>query len=245
MLPNTPAMLECHYGVPMCGAVLNTLNTRLDAAIIAFSLDHGEAKVRDHRPRVLAARCKEALALCKAKPLVIDYDDPVYDGAGRAARRDRLRGVPRRRRSRLRLGDAGRRMGRDRAELHLRHHRRSQGRGLPPSRRQPARDLATSSPAAWASIRSISGRCRCSTATAGASPGRSRSSAGTHVCLRQVRAKAMYDALADHGVTHLCGAPIVMSTLLNAPAEEKRDFTPDGLLLHRRRAAARGGARRA
>ncbi len=45
MLPNTPAMLECHYGVPMCGAVLNTLNTRLDAAIIAFSLDHGEAKV--------------------------------------------------------------------------------------------------------------------------------------------------------------------------------------------------------
>jgi fatty-acyl-CoA synthase len=48
--------------------------------------------------------------------------------------------------------------------------------------------------------------------------------AGTHVCLRQVRAKAMYDALADHGVTHLCGAPIVMSTLLNAPAEERRDF---------------------
>ena len=46
MLPNTPAMLECHYGVPMAGAVLNTLNTRLDAAIIAFSLDHGEAKVR-------------------------------------------------------------------------------------------------------------------------------------------------------------------------------------------------------
>jgi fatty-acyl-CoA synthase len=45
LLANTPAMLECHYGVPMCGAVLNTLNTRLDAAIIAFSLDHGEAKV--------------------------------------------------------------------------------------------------------------------------------------------------------------------------------------------------------
>ena len=45
MLANTPAMLECHYGVPMTGAVLNTLNTRLDAAIIAFSLDHGEAKV--------------------------------------------------------------------------------------------------------------------------------------------------------------------------------------------------------
>jgi fatty-acyl-CoA synthase len=48
--------------------------------------------------------------------------------------------------------------------------------------------------------------------------------AGTHVCLRWVRAKAMYDAIADHGVTHLCGAPIVMSTLLNAPDAEKRDF---------------------
>ena len=69
--------------------------------------------------------------------------------------------------------------------------------------------------------------------------------AGTHVCLRQVRAKAMYDALAEHGVTHLCGAPIVMSTLLNAPAEERRDFPADGRLLHRRRAAARGGAGRA
>src|SRR5262249_24631722 len=48
--------------------------------------------------------------------------------------------------------------------------------------------------------------------------------AGTHVCLRQVRAKAMYDALADHGVTHLCGAPIVMSLLINAPAEERRNL---------------------
>jgi fatty-acyl-CoA synthase len=48
--------------------------------------------------------------------------------------------------------------------------------------------------------------------------------AGTHVCLRYVRAKAMYDAIADHGVTHLCGAPIVMATLLNAPDDEKRDF---------------------
>ena len=52
MLANTPAMLECHYGVPMCGAVLNTLNTRLDAASIAFMLDHGEAKAIDRRPRI-------------------------------------------------------------------------------------------------------------------------------------------------------------------------------------------------
>ena len=81
MLPNTPAMLECHYGVPMCGAVLNTLNTRLDAAIIAFSLDHGEAKVVI-TDREFSKTIREALTLCKARPLVIDYDDPVYDGPG-------------------------------------------------------------------------------------------------------------------------------------------------------------------
>ena len=62
--------------------------------------------------------------------------------------------------------------------------------------------------------------------------------AGTHVCLRWVRAKAMYDAIADHGVTHLCGAPIVMSTLINAADEDKRDVSADRHLQHRRRAAA-------
>src|SRR6185437_193682 len=81
MLANTPAMLECHYGVPMCRAVLNTLNTRLDAAIIAFSLDHAEAKVVII-DREFATVMKEALSLCRVKPLIIDYDDPEYAGAG-------------------------------------------------------------------------------------------------------------------------------------------------------------------
>src|ERR1041384_8239260 len=71
MLANTPAMLECHYGVPMAGAVLNTINTRLDAAIIAFQFDHGEAKVLI-TDREFSRLVKEALALCKVKPLVID-----------------------------------------------------------------------------------------------------------------------------------------------------------------------------
>src|SRR4051812_27242626 len=87
MLANTPAMLECHYGVPMTGGVLNTLNTRLDAAILAFTLDHAETKVlitdREFSPVI-----KQALAQAKAKPLVIDYDDPEYAGAG-----ERLGGV--------------------------------------------------------------------------------------------------------------------------------------------------------
>ena len=69
-----------------------------------------------------------------------------------------------------------------------------------------------------ASIRSICGRCRCSIATAGAFPWTISIVAGTHVCLRAVRAAPIFDAIATHKVTHLCGAPIVMSTLLNAPA---------------------------
>ncbi|MGE5534748.1 MAG: AMP-binding protein, partial [Acidobacteriota bacterium] len=81
MLANTPAMLECHYGVPMCQAVLNTLNTRLDAAIIAFSLDHADAKIVII-DREYSKVMKEALALAKVKPLVIDYDDPEYTGGG-------------------------------------------------------------------------------------------------------------------------------------------------------------------
>src|SRR4051812_25214790 len=79
MLANTPAMLECHYGVPMNKGVINTLNTRLDAAILAFTLDHAEAKVVIIE-REFAKVMKEALAMAKVKPLVIDYDDPEYAG---------------------------------------------------------------------------------------------------------------------------------------------------------------------
>ena len=81
LLANTPAMLECHYGVPMTGAVLNTLNTRLDAPILSFSLDHGEAKVVIV-DREFSKVTKAALATAKTKPLVIDYDDPEYSGEG-------------------------------------------------------------------------------------------------------------------------------------------------------------------
>src|SRR5207248_7958058 len=81
VLANTPPMLEAHYGVAMAGAVLNTINTRLDAAIIAFTLDHGDAKVLI-TDREYSAVVKEAVASCKNKPLVIDYDDPEFTGPG-------------------------------------------------------------------------------------------------------------------------------------------------------------------
>src|SRR5215475_6282595 len=82
MLCNTPEMYECHFGVPMAGAVLNTLNTRLDADAIGFMLDHGEVKVlitdREFSDTVAAALAKAA-----RPPLVVDVDDPEYSGSGR------------------------------------------------------------------------------------------------------------------------------------------------------------------
>src|SRR5437660_8435719 len=80
LLANTPAMLECHYGVPMTAAVLNTINTRLDAPVIAFQLDHGGAKVLIV-DREYARLAKEALALAQQKPLLVSYDDPEFSGA--------------------------------------------------------------------------------------------------------------------------------------------------------------------
>ncbi|MCZ8147009.1 MAG: AMP-binding protein, partial [Roseomonas sp.] len=87
LLPNTPAMLECHYCVPMTGGVLNTLNTRLDAGTIAYCLDHGEAKVVIV-DRELVPLLRMALTQCAAKPLVIEVDDAEASDAARANRLD-------------------------------------------------------------------------------------------------------------------------------------------------------------
>src|SRR5665213_1296140 len=81
MLANTPPMLEAHYGVPMTGGVLNCLNTRLDAAALAFMLDHGEAKVLI-TDREFAPVMKETLMRAKVKPFIIDYDDPQFPQSG-------------------------------------------------------------------------------------------------------------------------------------------------------------------
>ncbi len=191
LLANTPAMLECHYGVPMTQGVLNTLNTRLDAAIIAFSLDHAETKIVI-TDREFSKVMKEALALAKVKPLVIDYDDPEYSGPG-----ERLgtieyeefvaRGDP----------DFAWKMPDDEWDAitlnyTVRHDRRSQGRRLSPPRRLSAGGRQYRHLLDGASIRSICGRCRCSTATAGAFRGRSRSSpARMSACARCARRRCM------------------------------------------------------
>jgi fatty-acyl-CoA synthase len=220
MLANTPAMLECHYGVPMCGAVLNALNTRLDAAALAFMLDHAEAKalIVD---REYCALMGEALALCKVRPLLIGYDDPEYAGAGDrfgALQYEDLLGegdpdyswlVPRDEWDAIALNYTSGTTGDPKGVVY--HHR---GANLLAVGNVVTADMGRHPVYLWTlPMFHCNGWCF---------PWSISVKAGVHVCLRQVRAKPMYDLIAEHRVTHLCGAPIVMSTLLNAPALEKR-----------------------
>ncbi|MBW8618740.1 MAG: acyl-CoA synthetase [Hyphomicrobiales bacterium] len=220
LLANTPAMLECHYGVPMTGAVLNTLNTRLDAAIISFSLDHGEAKVVIV-DREFSKIMKAALQTCKAKPLVIDYDDPEYQGEGERigsleyedfiaqGTSDYQRVAPGDEWDAISLNYTSGTTGNPKGVVY--HHR---GAHLLAQGNVLTCGMAKHPVYLWTlPMFHCNGWCF---------PWSISVAVGTHVCLRQVRAKLMYDAIATHKVTHLCGAPIVMSTLLNAPEDEKK-----------------------
>jgi fatty-acyl-CoA synthase len=220
MLPNTPAMLECHYGVPMTGAVLNTLNTRLDAGIIAFSLDHGGAKVVI-TDREFSKIMGPALAAAAVKPLVIDVDDPEYDGPGeRVGTVDyeallaggdpgHVWALPGDEWDAITLNYTSGTTGDPKGVVY--HHR---GAYLLALGNVVTCGMGKHPVYLWTlPMFHCNGWCF---------PWSISAVAGTHVCLRWVRAAAMYEALAEHRVTHLCGAPIVMSTLLNAPAAEKR-----------------------
>ena len=220
MLANTPAMLECHYGVPMCGAVLNTLNTRLDAPALAFMLDHGEAKaliVDREFSRVMA----DALTLARVRPLVVDYDDPEYDGAGErigATEYEALitegdesyqRTAPIDEWDAISLNYTSGTTGDPKGVVY--HHR---GANLLAVGNIFSADMGRHPVYLWTlPMFHCNGWCFTWSISV---------MAGTHVCLRQVRAKALYDLIAEHKVTHLCGAPIVMSVLLNARPEERK-----------------------
>ena len=220
LLANTPAMLECHYGVPMAAGVLNTINTRLDAAIVAFQLDHADAKVL-FVDREFSRLAKEALALAKVKPLVIDYADPEFTGAGErigaseyedflaAGEADFAWKMPRDEWDAISLNYTSGTTGDPKGVVY--HHRGAYllaiGNVLTGSMGKHCVYLWT------LPMFHCNGWCF---------PWTLSVVAGTHVCLRQVRAPAMYDAISRHKVTHLCGAPIVMTTLLNARDEEKK-----------------------
>jgi fatty-acyl-CoA synthase len=226
VLPNVPAMLEAHYGVAMAGAVLNTINTRLDAAIIGFTLDHGEAKVLI-ADREYSKTVKDALARCQSRPLLIDYDDPEYDGPGERLGNldyeDFLRDgdpdfawpMPADEWDAITLNYTSGTTGDPKGVVY--HHR---GAYLLALANVITCGMSKHPVYLWTlPMFHCNGWCF---------PWTLSVVAGTHVCLRAVRAAPIFGAIARHKVTHLCGAPIVMSTLLNAPEQEKKPL-PHGV----------------
>ena len=227
MLSNTPPMLEAHFGVPMVKAVLHSLNTRLDAAIIAFQLDHAESKVLIV-DREFSGVVKEALAIASVKPLVIDFDDPEYSDDAPYSKEGRIGTIDYE--EFLASGDPAFRWSMpddewDAISLNYTSGTTGNPKGVVYHHRGAALMAYANTIHAGMGKHAVylwtlpmfhcNGWCF---------PWTMAVQAGTHVCLRWVRAKAMYDAIADHGVTHLCGAPIVMATLINAKDEEKREF---------------------
>ncbi|OEY66953.1 acyl-CoA synthetase [Marinobacter sp. X15-166B] len=218
MLPNTPAMLECHYGVPMVGAVLNTLNVRLDADAIAFMLGHGEAKV------IIADRefgeiVRAAVAKLDTAPLVIDVDDPEY-GEGAAVSDLDYEAflqegdpefewtLPENEWDAISLNYTSGTTGNPKGVVY--HHR---GAFLNALGNQAVWAMNQHPVYLWTlPMFHCNGWCFPWTVTA---------MAGVHVCLRRVDPEKILQLIRDHRVTHMCGAPIVLTALLNVPAEAK------------------------
>ncbi len=221
MAPNVPALLEAHYGVPMAGAVLNALNYRLDARTIAFILDHGEAKLlitdREFSPTV-----KDALGLLKRPIAVIDIDDPLHAGGVLLGEKDYE--------ALLDEGDPGfvppppadewdpicllytsGTTGNPKGVVY--NHR---GAYLNALGNAVAFNLTPRSVYLWTlPMFHCSGWTHTWAVTA---------VGATHVCLRRVDPALIFPAIRRHAVTHMCGAPIVMTTLIHAPANVKVAF---------------------
>ncbi|HET9339513.1 MAG TPA: AMP-binding protein, partial [Casimicrobiaceae bacterium] len=223
MLANTPEMVEAHFGVPMCGAVLNTLNTRLDAEALAFMLGHGEAKVLITDTE-FAPAMRKALAGAPVAPLVVDVADP--EGPNADDRSARLGALDYE--ALLAEGDPGYAWQPptdewDAISLNYTSGTTGNPKGVVYHHRGALLN-AISNIVDWGMPRHsvylwtlpmfhCNGWCF---------PWTMAANAGTNVCLRRVEAKAMLDAIRAHRVTHYCGAPIVHSMLINAPDELRR-----------------------
>ncbi len=222
MLANTPAMLEAHYGAPMTGAVLHAINTRLDASAVAFMLDHADSKVLIGDTE-FAPVLKEAVKQAKVKPLLVDYRDLECgvegERIGNLDYEDFIAGgdpefaweMPGDEWDAISLNYTSGTTGNPKGVVY--HHR---GAALMCYANMAATGMGQHPVYLWTlPMFHCNGWCF---------PWSISLLSGTHVCLRAVRAKQMYDAIADHKVTHLSGAPFVMSALLNATDDERRLF---------------------
>jgi fatty-acyl-CoA synthase len=222
MLANTPEMVECHFGVPMTGGVLNTLNTRLDVETLAFMLEHGEAKVlitdTEFSPAIAAA-----LKRLPRKPLVIDVIDALGPGGDLLGESDYETFIakgdhdfawqpPADEWQSISLSYTSGTTGNPKGVVY--HHR---GAYLNALSNIVDWGMPRHSVYLWTlPMFHCNGWCF---------PWTMAANAGTNVCLRKVEAKAILDAIREHRVTHYCGAPIVHSLLINAPDEQKAGIT--------------------
>lgn len=222
MLSNTPSMLEAHMGVPMCGAVLHTMNTRLDADTIAFQMEHAETKllITDLE---FSSTMKAALETCKIKPIVIDYVDPEFEIEGERLSKTEYEDfiadgdpsyeweLPKDEWNAISVNYTSGTTGNPKGVVY--HHR---GAALMCYNNMIACAIAMHPTYLWTlPMFHCNGWCF---------PWTIVSAAGIQVCLRWVRPKSIFEAIASEKVSHLCGAPIVMSTLVNASEDERQPF---------------------
>ncbi|MEI8394429.1 MAG: acyl-CoA synthetase [Rhodospirillaceae bacterium] len=225
MAPNVPELFEAHFGVAMAGAVLNALNVRLDAEALAFILEHGEAKVLI-TDREFSSVIKPALARLARPILVIDIDDPLaksgeclgeltYEVFLAGGDPDFAWSLPDDEWRAIALNYTSGTTGNPKGVVY--HHRGAylNAMGNVMTWAMPHHPVYL-----WTlPMFHCNGWCFPWTITA---------MAGTHVCIRTITAKAIYAAIAEHAVTHMCGAPIIMNMLVNAPAEHTRPI-PTGI----------------